>query len=99
MIEQHKMDAATDSPEISPRFLSQLGPLLILTSIFFLNFISRIILAPLIPEIEIAFNLTHAGAGALFFLSRWELLYPSPHPALFLLVSIIDEPSLCRTPF
>lgn len=67
MIEQHKMDAATNSPEISPRFLSQLGPLLILTSIFFLNFISRIILAPLIPEIEIAFNLTHAGAGALFF--------------------------------
>ena len=67
MIEQHKMDAATDFPEISPRFLSQLGPLLILTSIFFINFISRIILAPLIPEIEITFNLTHADAGALFF--------------------------------
>jgi NNP family nitrate/nitrite transporter-like MFS transporter len=32
------------------------------------NFSSRIILAPLIPEIEVNFNLTHAGAGALFFL-------------------------------
>jgi NNP family nitrate/nitrite transporter-like MFS transporter len=61
-------DAGTHSSEISDRFLRQLGPLLILTSIFFLNFIARITLAPLIPEIEINFNLTHAEAGALFFL-------------------------------
>ena len=59
--------AGVDPSEIHGRFLSQLGPLLILTSIFFLNFISRIILAPLIPEIEKGFNLTHADAGALFF--------------------------------
>jgi NNP family nitrate/nitrite transporter-like MFS transporter len=56
-----------DPSEIHGRFLSQLGPLLILTSIFFLNFIARIILAPLIPEIEKGFNLSHADAGALFF--------------------------------
>ena len=61
-------DAAINPANVSDRLLSQLGPLLILTSIFFLNFISRIILAPLIPEIEINFNLTHADAGALFFL-------------------------------
>ncbi len=61
-------DAGAYSSEISAKFLSQLGPLLLLTSIFFLNFIARITLAPLIPEIEINFNLTHANAGALFFL-------------------------------
>jgi NNP family nitrate/nitrite transporter-like MFS transporter len=61
-------DVGTHSPETADRFFSQLGPLLILTSIFFLNFISRVTLAPLIPEIEIKFNLTHAEAGALFFL-------------------------------
>ena len=61
-------DTGAHSSEISDRFLNQLGPLLILTSIFFLNFIARIMLAPLIPEIEKNFNLTHAEAGALFFL-------------------------------
>ncbi len=61
-------DAAVHPAELSDRLINQLAPLLILTSIFFLNFISRIILAPLIPEIEINFNLTHAEAGALFFL-------------------------------
>ena len=61
-------DTGTDPFKISGRFLSQLRPLLILTSIFFLNFISRIILAPLIPEIEEDFNLTHAEAGTLFFM-------------------------------
>jgi NNP family nitrate/nitrite transporter-like MFS transporter len=49
-------------------FLEQIGPLLILTSIFFINFISRIIPAPLIPRIEEDLNLTHADAGALFFM-------------------------------
>jgi NNP family nitrate/nitrite transporter-like MFS transporter len=73
MIEPHSIDktlagTGTDPSKISGRFLSQLRPLLILTSIFFLNFISRIILAPLIPEIETDFNLTHAEAGILFFL-------------------------------
>ncbi|MGD9240658.1 MAG: MFS transporter [Desulfobacterales bacterium] len=52
----------------SDSFLNQLGPLLILTSIFFLNFVSRIILAPLTPNIEIDLNLSHADAGSLFFL-------------------------------
>jgi NNP family nitrate/nitrite transporter-like MFS transporter len=61
-------DAAIHPAKVSDGLLSQLGPLLILTSIFFLNFISRIMLAPLIPEIEVNFNLTHADAGALFFL-------------------------------
>jgi NNP family nitrate/nitrite transporter-like MFS transporter len=74
-ITPNKMDNAlarastgNDPSERSGGFLNQLGPLLILTSMFFLNFISRIILAPLIPEIETAFKLTHTDAGVLFFL-------------------------------
>lgn len=49
-------------------FFNQLGSLLILTSIFFFNFASRIITAPLIPRIESDLNLTHADAGTLFFM-------------------------------
>lgn len=52
----------------SPRFRDQLGFLLLLTSIFFINFISRIVLAPLTPTIEADLHLTHAEAGSLFFL-------------------------------
>ena len=52
----------------SGSFLNQLGPLLILTSIFFLNFTSRITLAPLTPNIEVDLNLNHVDAGSLFFL-------------------------------
>jgi len=48
------------------RFRDQLGFLLLLTTIFFLNFLSRIILAPLIPTIEIDLDLSHAEAGSLF---------------------------------
>jgi NNP family nitrate/nitrite transporter-like MFS transporter len=42
-------------------FLGQLGPLLILTSIFFFNFVSRITPAPLIPRMEKDLSLTHVG--------------------------------------
>jgi NNP family nitrate/nitrite transporter-like MFS transporter len=51
-----------------PSFCSQLGPLLFLTSIFFLNFISRIILAPLMPTLEKDMGMSHGGAGSLFLL-------------------------------
>ncbi len=61
-------DARRSENNSSESFLNQLGPLLILTSIFFLNFVSRITLAPLIPNIEIDLNLSHADAGSLFFL-------------------------------
>jgi NNP family nitrate/nitrite transporter-like MFS transporter len=54
--------------DLARSFLNQLGPVLILTSIFFLNFVSRIIAAPLAPRIEMELNLTHTNAGALFFM-------------------------------
>ncbi len=45
-----------------------MGPLLFLTTIFFLNFISRIILAPLMPAIEKDLGMSHGEAGSLFLL-------------------------------
>ena len=47
---------------------SQVGPLFLLTGIFFLNFICRIILAPLMPTIEKDLGIGHGEAGALFLL-------------------------------
>ncbi|MBN1276959.1 MAG: MFS transporter [Deltaproteobacteria bacterium] len=47
-------------------FRSQMGQLLFLTSIFFLNFIARIIFSPLMPAIEKDLAISHADAGSLF---------------------------------
>ena len=46
----------------------QLGPIIFLTAIFFLNFLARIVLAPLMPVIEADLGLDHAEAGSLFLL-------------------------------
>ena len=51
------------------KFLSEdlkLGPLLYLTSIFWINFIARVILSPLMPAIEKDLGLSHTDAGTLF---------------------------------
>lgn len=48
------------------RFRSQLGPLILLTALFFVNFISRIVSAPLTPTIETELGLDHADTGSLF---------------------------------
>ena len=61
-------DASRSENNSDLSFLNQLGPLLILTSIFFLNFVSRITPAPLTPRIELDLKLTHADAGALFLM-------------------------------
>jgi NNP family nitrate/nitrite transporter-like MFS transporter len=44
-----------------------IGPILFLASIFYLNFISRIIFAPLMPEIEKSLGISHTQSGAFFF--------------------------------
>lgn len=49
-------------------FRSQTGPIFLLAGIFFLNFISRIILAPLLPTIEQDLAVGHSAAGSLFLL-------------------------------
>ena len=48
------------------KFSSFLGPILFLTSIFFLNFISRIVFAPLLPSIQEDLGLAHVEAASLF---------------------------------
>ena len=50
----------------SAGFVSFLGPVLFLTGIFFLNFMSRIIFAPLLPSIEKELTLAHGEAASLF---------------------------------
>ncbi|MDD5723524.1 MAG: MFS transporter [Syntrophales bacterium] len=41
-------------------------PVILLTGVFFLNFISRIILSPLMPSIEADLGLGHGAAGSFF---------------------------------
>lgn len=55
-------------PDAPESFRDQLTPLLLLMSIFFVNFLSRIILAPLMPRVEADLGLNHAESGSLFFL-------------------------------
>ena len=62
--------ASNDPPAQGGTFRSQLTPLLLVTSIFLLNFTSRLITAPLLPNIEKDLGLSHGNAGSLFlFLS------------------------------
>ena len=54
----------------SETFRTQLGPLLLIASIFLLNFTARIIAAPLLPTIEKDLGISHGDAASLFlFLS------------------------------
>lgn len=55
-------------PEGVPSFRSQLPPIFFLVEIFFLNFMSRIVLSPLLPTVEKDLKIGHEEAGSLFFL-------------------------------
>ena len=57
--------AAMDDGE---SFRSSRGRLFLLTLLFFMNFMARIVLAPLMPAIEKDLRITHAEAGSLFFI-------------------------------
>ncbi len=59
--------ASTDSGMRSESFRTLVGPLLLLTTIFFLNFMARIVQAPLMPAIEAELGISHGAAGSLFF--------------------------------
>ena len=45
-----------------------LMPVVILTAVFFLNFLSRIILSPLVPAVESDLGLSHGTVGSFFLL-------------------------------
>lgn len=62
------VDSACKSAQAPGKFTNHLLPLLLLTSIFFVNFISRIIMAPLMPKVRADLALSHAGAGSLFLM-------------------------------
>ena len=47
---------------------SRMAPLLFLVGIFFLNFISRIVLSPLLPSVEKDLGIGHEEAGSFFFI-------------------------------
>ena len=55
--------------EHNPSFGSQIGPILLLASIFFLNFIGRIVIAPLLPAIEADLSISHVQAGSLILIT------------------------------
>ncbi len=52
----------------APSFRSQMAPLLFLVAIFFLNFISRVVLSPLLPTVEKDLGIGHEEAGSFFFI-------------------------------
>ena len=60
---------ATEPAEADSAFRSQIGPILLLASIFFLNFIGRIVIAPLLPAIEADLSISHVQAGSLFLIT------------------------------
>ncbi|MFP4225978.1 MAG: MFS transporter [Desulfobacterales bacterium] len=45
---------------------ARLGPILFLALLFFLSFIARVVLSPLMPAIETELSISHSQAGALF---------------------------------
>ena len=61
-------DTCAQISEDQETFSARLRPLLLLTSIFFVNFLSRIILAPLMPGVESDLAISHADAGSFFLL-------------------------------
>jgi len=60
---------STVSTEADSSFRSQIGPILLLASIFLLNFMGRIIIAPLLPAIEKDLSLSHVQAGSLILIT------------------------------
>ena len=55
------------SPDSAP-FRTYLPALLIMTVIFFINFLARIILGPLLPAVEHDLGIDHSQSGSFFFL-------------------------------
>lgn len=56
----------TDTTGQPAPFKAALGAVAFVTAIFFCNFLSRIVLAPLMPEVQADLGFDHAGAGHLF---------------------------------
>jgi len=59
-------NAEKEQAEDGSALMTQLAPIIFLTTIFFLNFTARIVLSPLIPTIEKDMVLSHGEAGSFF---------------------------------
>jgi MFS transporter, NNP family, nitrate/nitrite transporter len=68
MKKRQRVEESGNTEREPSSFRSQVTPLLFLVEIFFLNFISRIILSPLLPSVEKELKIGHEEAGSLFFL-------------------------------
>jgi len=69
-IKKSASDEDRSAEEVDARSLrAQLSPVFFLAVIFSLNFVSRIILSPLLPTIEKELGISHSEAGFFFFLS------------------------------
>ncbi len=68
MLNNPRKGSPSDDSPLAENFRSALPPILLLTAIFFFNFLARIIMAPLLPEIRDDFRLDHSGAGRFFLL-------------------------------
>jgi NNP family nitrate/nitrite transporter-like MFS transporter len=62
-------ERAGGSNDVNAGSFAQLGPIFFLTALFLLNFVSRIILSPLLPAIEEELAISHSQAGFFFFSS------------------------------
>ena len=60
------MPQSDSMPQNASSFRSQIGVLLMITGLFLLNFLSRLILGPLLPAVEEDLGISHSSAGALF---------------------------------
>ena len=60
--------SARDQDMRAVPFRRQLAPISFLVLLFLVNFISRIILSPLLPTVEMELKINHSQAGFLFFL-------------------------------
>jgi len=62
------VDAGREQQTSLGPFIGQLGPVWFLVVIFLINFVSRIVLSPLLPAIENELGISHSQAGFFFFL-------------------------------
>ncbi len=60
----HSSDASPDSFYRPAR----IGPILFIALLFFLTFMARVVLSPLMPSLESEMRISHGQAGAIFFL-------------------------------
>jgi hypothetical protein len=74
--------AAQADDNISSGFA--ISPIIILTGMFYLNFLPRLIMAPLMVTIEKELHLGHDDSGSFFFLFPQAIVFHCFFPVLFL---------------